>query len=171
MVPHERDEVNAQISEWLENDIVQRSESDYASSITKKDGSKRLCVDYRLLNFKKIIKDRYPLPLIEDQLDRLQGAKIFSTLEKRIFPIDESNQKYTAFIVPDGHFEFLRVPFGLCNSPAVFQKYVNATFKHLIRDGVVLTYMDDLVVPSKDYESGLKNVKRILTSENGLIIN
>ena len=156
LAPHERELVNAQISDWLDDGIVRHSVSDYASpvvSTAKKDGSKRLCIDYRLLN-KKIIKDRYPLPLIEDQLGRLQDARVFSTLDlKNGFfhvPVDESTQKYTAFIVSDGHFEFLRVPFGLCNSPAVFQKFVNATFKELIREGVVLTYMDDLIVPSKD---------------------
>ena len=110
LAPHEREEVNSQINKWIEDEIVRPSISDYASPVlltTKKDGSKRLCVDYRLLN-RNVIKDRYPLPLIEDQLDKLQGARVFSTLDlKNGFlhvPIDESSQKYTAFIVSDGHF-------------------------------------------------------------------
>lgn len=125
--PSERDIVNKQINEWQEQGIVRPSSSDYASPVVlvkKKNGSHRLCIDYRLLN-KKIIKDRYPLPLIEDQLDQLQDTKVFSTLELKngFFHVrmDDASVKYTAFIVPDGQFEFLRVPFGLCNSPSVFQ--------------------------------------------------
>ncbi|GAB1860148.1 RNA-directed DNA polymerase [Camponotus japonicus] len=88
--------------------------------------------------------------------------------------MDKSSQKYTAFIVPDGHYEFLRVPFGLCNSPAVrFQRLVNTIFRDLIREKIVLAYMDDLIVPSDDIESGIKNLKKVLAtaSEAGLIIN
>lgn len=73
-------------------------------------------------------------------------------------PIDKSSQKYTAFIISDRHFEFLKVPFGLCNSPAVFQKYVNAIFRNLIASKTVLIYMDD-VIPSADCESGLRVLK------------
>ncbi|XP_076638825.1 uncharacterized protein LOC143350687 [Colletes latitarsis] len=137
--PSERDIVNEQIQEWLDEGIVQPSLSEYASPIVlvkKKNGSIRLCVNYRLVN-KKIVKDRYPLPLIDDQINSLQGAKYYSTLDLQNgffhVPVEQNSRKYTAFIVPDGHYEFLKVPFGLCNSPAVFQKYVNAVFKELIR--------------------------------------
>lgn len=119
----ERMEVNAQIDEWLENVIVRPSVSNYASPIVlvgKKDGSRQLSVDYRLLN-RKIIKDRYPLPLIEDQLDALQDAKVFSTLDLKngFFHVrmDESSIKYTALIVPDGHHEFLKVPVVFATLP------------------------------------------------------
>lgn len=123
------------------------------------------------------MKDRYPLPLIEDQLDLLQGAKIFSTLDLKngFFHVrmDEDSRKFTAFIVPDGHFEFLRVPFGLCNSPAVSQKFINAVFRDLIRERKVLTYMDDLIVPAENHEDALNNLETVLkiASEAGLIIN
>ncbi|XP_011884081.1 PREDICTED: uncharacterized protein K02A2.6-like [Vollenhovia emeryi] len=164
----ERDDVNAQIQQWIDDGIVRPSVSDYASPIVlvkKRDGTNRICVDYRMLN-KKIIKDRYPLPLIEDQLDKLQNAKKFSTLDlKNGFfhvKVNEQSRKFTAFIVPDGHYEFMRVPFGLCNSPAIFQRFVNAAFKDLIRDGVILVYMDDLIIPLADCESGLKNLKLVL---------
>lgn len=99
---------------------------------------------------KKIIKDRYSLPLIEDQLDRLQGARIFSTIDLKngffYVRMDEASVKYTSFIVPDGQYEFLRVPFGLCNSPSVFQRFINAVFRNLTKRKTVLVYMDDLIV-------------------------
>lgn len=62
--------------------------------------------------------------------------------------MDKSSVKYTAFVVSDGQFEFLRVRFGLCNSPSVFQRYINAIFKDLMRDKIMLIYMDDLIVLS-----------------------
>lgn len=171
--------VNKLIEQWITEGIVQPSLSEYASPIVlvrKREGSFRLCIDYTLIN-KKIVKDRYPLPLIEDQLDLLQGAKIFSTLDLKndFFHVrmDEDSRKFTAFIVPDGHFEFLRVPFGLCNSPAVFQKFINAVFRDLIRERKVLTYMDDLIVPAENHEDALNNLETVLkvASEAGLIIN
>lgn len=123
------------------------------------------------------MKDRYPLPLIEDQLDLLQNARFFSILDlKNGFfhvPIDKNSQKYTAFIIPDGHFEFLKVPFGLCNSPSVFQQVINATFRDLIYDKTVLTYLDDLIIPSVDKDTGIQKLETVLksASEVGLIIN
>lgn len=104
--------------------------------VKKKDGSHRLCVVYRILN-KKIIRDRYPIPLIEDQLDRLQNARVFSTIDLKndFFHVrmDESSVKYTFFIVSDRQYEFLRVSFGLCNSRFVFQRFINAVFRDLIK--------------------------------------
>ncbi|KMQ94326.1 blastopia polyprotein [Lasius niger] len=179
LAANERDIVNAQIEEWKSQGIVRPSSSDYASPVVlfkKRDGTHRLCVDYRLLN-KKIVRDRYPLPLIEDQLDRLQDTKIFSTLDLKNgffhMPVEAESVKYTAFIVPDGQFEFLRVPFGLCNSPSVFQRYVNAIFRDAIRDGTVLTYMDDLIVLSNNYEDGLDRLRMVFetASKAGLNIN
>lgn len=177
--PSEREEVNAQIDEWLAEGIIQPSISEYASPVVlvrKKDGAARLCVDYRHLN-KKILKDRYPLPLIEDEIDLLQGALLFTTLDLRNgffhVAVEESSRKYTAFVVPDGHYEFLKVPFGLCNSPAVFQRFVNLIFRDLIREGIVMAYMDDLIIPSNDVDIGLKRLERVLkvASEAGLDIN
>lgn len=92
-------------------------------------------------------------------MNRLQGSVFFSTIDLKDgffhVPIEESNRKYTAFIVPDGHYEFLKTPFGLCNSPAIFQKYINAIFRELISEEVGLTYLDDLIILSvqskKDY--------------------
>ena len=143
--------------------------------VKKKDGSPRLCVDYRALN-RKIIRDRYPLPLIEDQLDLLQGAKVFSALDLKSgffqVPINRDSRKYTSFIVADGQYEFLRAPFGLCNSPSVFQRFINSVFKELIAKKIVLVYIDDIIIPSMDGESGLTNLKSCTEScERGRAVN
>lgn len=132
-----------------------------------------MCVDYRKLN-DKIIKVRYPLPIIEDQIDRLQGAWVFSTLDlaNGFFhvAVAKDSRKYTAFIVPNEHYEFLRMPFGLSISPAYFQRYINAVFNDLVIKGIVSIYMDDLIVPSIDYQEGLKAVLSV-ASEYELTIN
>jgi len=175
----EKQVVKRQIDEWMREGIIRPSLSEYASPVVlvrKKNGAYRLCVDYRHLN-QKIVKDRYPLPLIEDQLNRLQNAKIFTTLdlENGFFHVgvDEGSRRFTAFIVPDGQYEFLRMPFGLCNSPAVFQRFVSAVFRDLINDGTVLMYMDDLIVPSEDYEGAIRKLNRVFStaSQFGLVIN
>lgn len=175
----ERKIVNEQIVEWEKDGIVRPSNSDYASPIVlvkKKDGSTRICVDYRKLN-EKIIKNRFPMPIIDDQLDKLHGAKVFSTLDlKNGFfhvAIEESDVKFTAFIVPDGTWEFLRLPFGMCISPAYFQKYILIIFRQLIAEGVLQVFMDDLIIPAKDVNEGLERLKRVLSvaSEYGLKFN
>ncbi|GFV90601.1 retrovirus-related Pol polyprotein from transposon 412 [Trichonephila clavipes] len=124
----ERQEVNKQIEEWLNEDIIRPSSSEYASPnvmVKKKDGSSRMCIDYKKLNH-KLVKDKFPLPIIEDVLETLQEAKVYSTLDLRngLFhvDVDEGCRKYTSFIVPDGQFEFNKVPFGLSTSPGDFQR-------------------------------------------------
>ncbi|GFU46151.1 hypothetical protein TNCV_2154991 [Trichonephila clavipes] len=158
----ERQEVNKQIEEWLNEGIIRPSSSEYASPIVmlkKKDGSSRMCIDYRKLN-QKLAKDKYPLPLIEDVLDTLQEAKVYSTLDLRNgffhVDVDEDCRKYTSFIVPDGQFEFNEVPFGLSASPGVFQRYVSSIFRDLTRKGIVISYLDDFVIPAKNEQEGLE---------------
>ncbi|GFV18722.1 hypothetical protein TNCV_4756091 [Trichonephila clavipes] len=164
----ENRDVNKQIDEWLEQEIVRPSSSEYASPIVlvkKKDGAIRLCVDYRRLN-RKLVKDRFPLPLIEDVLDRLQGAKVYTTLDIKngFFHVDvnEDCKHLTSFVVPDGQFEFNKVPFGLSTSPSVFQRYVYSIFRELMRKGIVIIYMDDLVIPAKDEKEGLEKLREVL---------
>ena len=178
-MPAERGIVHDQIDQLVMLGIVRPSNSDYASPVVlvrKKDGSPRVCVDYRNLN-RKIIKNRYPLPIIDDQLDCLSNAKVFITLDLKngffYVPIDEAYSKYTAFIVPWGHFEFLWLPFGLCISLAYFQKFINIVFKELIASGTVVLYMDDLIVPLKDEKKGLKRLEEVfkIASEYKLTLN
>lgn len=121
--------------------------------------------DYRQLN-KKIIKDEFPLPLIDDQLDALQGATIFSTIDLKngFFHVSlkKDSRKYILLVVPDGQYEFLYAPFRLCNSPAVFQKFINQIFKDLIRNNIVFTYVNDIIIPSSDIETALTNLRDTL---------
>ncbi|GBM25400.1 Transposon Ty3-I Gag-Pol polyprotein [Araneus ventricosus] len=172
----ENQAVNKQIDEWLDQGIVRQSSSEYASPIVlvkKKDGTARLCVDYRKLN-RKLVKDRFPLPLIEDVLDKLQDAKVYSTLDlKNGFfhvEVNEDCKHFTSFVVPDGQFEFNKVPFGLRSSPSVFQRYVYSIFRELMRKGIVIFYMDDLIIPAKD--EGIEKLKKVfeVASKYGLEI-
>ncbi|GFX36178.1 retrovirus-related Pol polyprotein from transposon 297 [Trichonephila clavipes] len=156
----ERQEVNKQIEECLNEGIIRPSSSEYASPIVmvkKKDGSSRMCIDYRKLNQKFVI-DKFPLPIIEDVLDTLQEAKVYSTLDLRNgffhVDVDEDCRMYTSFIAPDGQFEFNKVPFKLSTSPGVFQRYVSSIFKDLTRKGIVISYLDDLVIPAKNEQEG-----------------
>ncbi|GFX72448.1 transposon Tf2-9 polyprotein [Trichonephila clavipes] len=133
--------------------------------VKKKDGTTRLCVDYRRLN-RKLVKDRFPLPLIKDVLDKLQEAKVYTTLDLKngFFHVDvnEDSKHPTFFVVPDGQFEFNKVPFGLSTSPSVFQRYVYSIFRELMRKGVVIIYMDDLIIPAKDEKEGLEKLREVL---------
>ncbi|GFX94217.1 retrovirus-related Pol polyprotein from transposon 17.6 [Trichonephila clavipes] len=163
----ERQEVNKQIEEWLNKGIIRPSSAEYASPIVmvkKKDGSSRMCIDYRKLN-QKLVKDKFLLPIIEDVLDTLQEAKVYSTLDLRNgffhVDVDEDCRKYTSFIVPDGQFEFNKVPFGLSTSPGVFQRYVSSIFRDLTRKGIVISYLDDLVISAKNEQEGLEKLKII----------
>ncbi|GBN96450.1 Retrovirus-related Pol polyprotein from transposon 17.6, partial [Araneus ventricosus] len=174
----ENQAVNKQIDEWLDQGIVRQSSSEYASPIVlvkKKDGTARLCVDYRKLN-RKLVKDRFPLPLVEDVLDKLQDAKVYSTLDlKNGFfhvEVNEDCKHFTSFVVPDGQFEFNKVPFGLSTSPSVFQRYVYSIFRELMRKGIVIIYMDDLIIPAKDEDEGIEKLKKVfeVASKYGLEI-
>ncbi|GFY15588.1 hypothetical protein TNCV_1282361 [Trichonephila clavipes] len=163
----ERQEINKQIEECLNEGIIRPSSAEYASPIVmvkKKDGSSRMCIDYRKLN-QKLVKDKFPLPITEDVLDTLQEAKVYSTLDLRNgffhVDVDEDCRKYTSFIVPDGQFEFNKVPFGLSTSPGVFQCYVSSIFRDLTRKRIVISYLDDLVIPAKNEQEGLEKLKII----------
>lgn len=161
---NEREIVENQVKEWISNEIIEPCSSEWASAVVivrKKDGSPRVCIDYRKIN-QKVIKDRYPLPLIEDQLDRLQDAKYYSTIDlKNGFfhvMVEEESRKYTAFVTHNGQYQFLRVPFGHCNSPSVFQRFINVIYRDLTNDGTALTYLDDLIIPSKTEEEGVSKL-------------
>lgn len=163
----ERNIVKNMISELLKNNIIRESRSPYASPILlvgKKDGGQRLCVDFRALN-QITKKDRYPLPLIEDHLDRLGGYNFFITLDLASgfyqVPMSDDSIEKTAFVTPDGHYEFLRMPFGLANAPSVFQRLMNSVLGNL-RYEIALVYIDDVIIPARTVKDGLKKLRLVL---------
>lgn len=175
----EREIVEKQIAEWINEGVIEECTSEYASPVVivkKKDGSPRVCIDYRKLN-RIIEKDGHPLPIIEDVLDKLGNAKVFSTLDlKNGFfhvPVEKDSRKYTAFVTHWGQYQFLRAPFGLCNSPRVFQRYVNSALWELVRKNIVLLYVDDLIIPAECEQEALDRLRLVLKtiSEHGLVIN
>ena len=132
--------------------------------VKKKDGSLRLCVDYRGLN-KITKKNRYPLPLISEALDRVSGAKIYSKLDIRAaynqIRIRDGDEWKTAFRTRYGHFEYCVMPFGLANAPATFQGHINNVLRDFL-DVFVIAYLDDILIFSTDVRSHTRDVRRVL---------
>lgn len=104
--------------------------------------------------------------MVEDQLDKLSEAMVYCTLDLKDgffhVPLEEESIRYTSFVTPDGQFEFLMVPFGLCNSPAVFQRHIRAVFRELTIQNVVLIYLDDLIIPAKEEKECLQKLEQVL---------
>ncbi|GFV53640.1 retrovirus-related Pol polyprotein from transposon 412 [Trichonephila clavipes] len=125
----ERDIVDKQIDEWTQNNVIEPCSSAYASQVLvvhKKDGSPRVCIDFRKLN-RVLVNDHYPLPLIEDILDKLQDTRVFSTIDLRNgffhVPVNKQSRPYTSFVTQNGQFQFLKMPFGLSTCPSTFYQY------------------------------------------------
>lgn len=156
-----------QLQKLSDEGIIRNSDSEYTSPIVlvkKKTGDLRLYIDYRKLN-KILIKDYYPLPLIDDLLDKLLNKSVFSKLDLKngyfhVFVGDDSI-KYTSFVTQLGKLEFLRMSMGIKNASAVFQRFVNWIFADLIRESKVIVYMDDIMITSANIEKDLKTVKYV----------
>ncbi|XP_073427382.1 uncharacterized protein [Dendrobates tinctorius] len=132
--------------------------------VEKKDGGLRPCIDYRELNA-ITIKNQYPLPLIPDLFNQLMGARWFTKLDLRgaynLVRIRDEDEWKTAFNTPLGHFEYLVMPFGLSNAPAVFQHFVNDIFRDIC--GVyVVVYLDDILIYSADPVTHAQHVRSVL---------
>uniref|UniRef100_A0A2M4CKM2 RNA-directed DNA polymerase n=1 Tax=Anopheles darlingi TaxID=43151 RepID=A0A2M4CKM2_ANODA len=160
--------VDQQVEEWLQQGIVRESTSDFASKVVvvkKKDGSSRVCVDYRKLNA-GVLKDGFPVPIVEEVLNKLQKAKWFTVMDlaNGFFhvPVEEESKKYTAFATKKGLFEFNRAPFGFCNSPAAFIRFVNYVFRDLLKENMLDLYMDDIVVHGETDIECLEKTKKVL---------
>lgn len=165
--PSDYEAVKDHINQLLSAQVIRESCSPYASPIVlvkKKDGSLRMCVDYRQLNA-KTRKDAFPLPRIEESLDALTGARWFSTMDLASgynqVEVTEKDRPKTAFCTPFGLFEWNRMPFGLCNAPGTFQRLMQRIFGD--EQGLsLLLYLDDIVVFSSTVEQHLQRLDVVL---------
>jgi hypothetical protein len=162
-----KDEIEKAIKELLHMGHIRPSSSPFASSVVlvkKKDGTMRMCIDYRALN-KKNIKKRYPIPKINELLDDLHGVVYFTKMDLRSgyhqSKMTEQDVPKTTFKCHYGHYEFLVMPFGLTNAPATFLSCMNHVFNKQLRK-FRLVFFDDLLIYSKTWEDHLQHVDQIL---------
>ncbi|GKE90532.1 putative reverse transcriptase domain-containing protein, partial [Tanacetum coccineum] len=166
-------ELSEQLQELSDKGFIRPSSSPWGTPVLfvkKKDGSFRMCIDYRELN-KLIVKNRYPLPRIDDLFDQLQGSSIYSKIDLRSgyhqLRVREQDIPKTAFQTRYGHYEFQVMPFGLTNAPAVFMDLMNRVCNPYL-DKFVIVFIDDILIYSKDkteHEEHLKAILELLKKE------
>jgi hypothetical protein len=167
MAPKELDELKIQLQELLDKGFIRPSNSPWGAPILfvkKKDGTLRLCIDYRQLN-KVTVKNRYLLPWIDDLFDQLKGAKVFLKIDLRSgyyqMRIKGQDVPKTAFRTWYEHFEFLVLPFGLTDDLALFMDLMNRVFQPYL-DKFVVVFIDDILVYSKSYEEHEQQLRQTL---------
>ncbi|KAL0463175.1 UNVERIFIED_CONTAM: Transposon Tf2-12 polyprotein [Sesamum latifolium] len=170
MAPSELKELKKQLEELLDKGFIRSSISPWGAPVLfvkKKDGSMRLCIDYRQLN-RITIKNKYPLPRIDDLLDQLKGATVFSKIDLRSgywqLRVEEGSISKTAFRTRYGHYEFVVMSFGLTNAPAAFMSLMNKTLQSFL-DQFVIVFIDDILIYSRspeEHEQYLRTVLQIL---------
>ncbi|KAI3802553.1 hypothetical protein L1987_30689 [Smallanthus sonchifolius] len=173
LAPSEMQELSSQLQELLDKGFIRPSFSPWGAPVLfvkKKDGTFRMCIDYRELN-KLTIKNRYPLPRIDDLFDQLQGSSFYSKIDLRSgyhqLKIQEEDIPKTAFRTRYGHYEFLVMPFGLTNAPAVFMDLMNRVCKPYL-DKFVIVFIDDILIYSRtkeEHEHHLKLILELLRNE------
>ncbi|KAL0541298.1 hypothetical protein IC582_021340 [Cucumis melo] len=167
MAPVELKELKVQLQELLDKGFIRPSVSPWGAPVLfvkKKDGSMCLCIDYRELN-KVNVKNKYPLPRIDDLFDQLQGATVFSKIDLRSgyhqLRIKESDVPKTAFRSRYGHYEFIVMSFGLTNAPAVFMDLMNRVFREFL-DTFVIVFIDDILIYSKTEAEHDEHLRMVL---------
>lgn len=164
--PAQKDEIEQQVAKLLKNHMIQESTSPFASPallVKKKNGEWRLCVDYRRLNA-YTIKNKFPIPIIEELFEELRGARWFTTLDLRSgfhqILVKAEDQYRTAFQTHSGHYEYKVMPYGLTGAPATFQSIMNQILAKLLRKCVVV-FIDDILIYSKSFEEHVQHVKMV----------
>jgi hypothetical protein len=167
MSSEELDELKKQLKKLVEQGFVRPSASSWGSPVLfveKKDDTKRMCIDYRMLN-SMTIKNKYPLPRIEDLLDRLKKAKFFSKIDLRSgyhqMKIQEQNIPKTAFTTRYDLYEFVVVSFGLTNAPTYFMNLMNKVFMEEL-DRFVVVFIDDILIYSETAEEHEEHMRIVL---------
>ena len=167
--PKARELEETELKKQLDAGIIERAQSEWAAPVLfvpKKDGKLRFCVDYRKLN-EMTVKDSYPLPRMEDCIDSLGDAVIFSTLDANSgywqMKIRKEDRSKTAFVTHSGVFQYLRKPFGLTNAPASFQRALDQILQKY-KWKTCLIYLDDIIIYSNSIEEHIRHVDEILTA-------
>lgn len=159
--------IDAELDEMLKLGVIESSNSPWSSPIVmvkKKDLSYRFCVDFRKLN-SVTERDSYPIPMVADTLDKLRNAQFCSTLDIKSaywqVPMAESSRPFTAFTVPNrGLFQFIRMPFGLHNAPATWQRLIDGVLGHDLEPHVFV-YLDDVVIVTRTFEQHLQVLEEV----------
>ncbi|GJR83246.1 putative reverse transcriptase domain-containing protein [Tanacetum coccineum] len=167
LAPSKMKELSEQLKELSDKGFIRPSSSPWGAPVLfvkKKDGSFRMCIDYRELN-KLTVKNRYPLPRIDDLFDQLQGSSVYSKIDLRSgyhqLRVREEDIPKTAFRTRYGHYEFQVMPFGLTNAPAVFMDLMNRVCKPYL-DKFVIVFIDDILIYSKNKQEHKEHLKQIL---------
>ncbi|GJR39286.1 putative reverse transcriptase domain-containing protein [Tanacetum coccineum] len=167
LAPSKMKELSEQLQELSDKGFIRPSSSPWGAPVLfvkKKDGSFRMCIDYRELN-KLTVKNRYPLPRIDDLFDQLQGSSVYSKIDLRSgyhqLRVRDEDIPKTAFRTRYGHYEFQVMPFGLTNAPAVFMDLMNRVCKPYL-DKFVIVFIDDILVYSKNKQEHKEHLKLIL---------
>ena len=164
----EQDELRKQVKELLKKGWIQPSTSPFGSPVLfvpKPDGSWRMCIDFRALN-KLTIRNSWPLPRIDDLVEGLAKAKVFSSLDLaqgyHQIRISKEDVPKTAFKTPWGLYEYKVLPFGLCNAPATFQRKMQEILAAETDEGFCVAYLDDILVYSDSPEQHVEHLSRVL---------